>query len=104
MRGIRAVPLHHHLHRPVSHAPHGVATDARMAAQLHRRDPFPVLGREVDGMELHGERQFGGIEDGARRDRDLAVAAIALLLFSADELAAPVMAAVRASKTVRHRH
>ncbi len=50
-----------------------------MAVRLHRRDPFLVLGHEVDGLEPHGERQFGGIEDGARRDRGLAVVAIALL-------------------------
>ena len=54
-----------------------------MAMQFHRRDPFLVLGHEVDGLEPHGERQFGGIEDGAGGDRGLAVAAIALLEFSA---------------------
>ena len=72
-----------------------------MAMQFHRRDPFLVLGHEVDGLEPHGERQFGGIEDGAGGDRGLAVAAIALLEFSAGQLAPPVMAAVRAQKTVR---
>ena len=71
-----------------------------MAVQPHRRDPFLVLGHEVDGLEPHGERQFGGIEV-VPADRGLAVAAIALLQFSASQLAAPVMGAVRATKTVR---
>ena len=39
-----------------------------MAVQLHRRTPLLVLGHEVDGLEPHGERQFGGIEDGAGGD------------------------------------
>ena len=96
-----SVSLHHHLHQLVSHAPRRVVGDAQMAVQLHRRDPFLVLGHEVDGLEPHGERQFGGTEDGARGDRGLAVAAIALLQFSAGQLAAPVMGAVWAWKTVR---
>ena len=49
-----------------------------MAIQLHRRDAVLVLGHEVDGLEPHGERQLGGIEEGARGHRDLATAAMAL--------------------------
>ena len=71
-----------------------------MAVQLHRRDPFLVLGHEVDGLEPHGERQFGGVEDGACGNRGLAVAAIALLELAAVELAAAVMATVRAHKPI----
>ena len=70
-----------------------------MAVQLHRRDPFLVLGHEVDGLEPHGERQFGGIEDGAGGNRGLAVAAIALLELAAVQLAAAVMATVRGTET-----
>ena len=77
------VSLHHHLHQLVSHALRGVIGDAQMAVQLQRRDPFLVLGHEVDGLEPHGERLFGGTEDGARGDRGLAVARIALLQFAA---------------------
>ena len=97
---VLAVALHHHLHQLVSHAPRGVVGDAQMAAQLHRRDPFLVLGHEVDGLEPHGERQFGGIEDGAGSDRGLAVAAIALLELAAVQLTAAVMATVRAQKPI----
>ena len=48
---VLAVALHHHLHQLVSDAPRGVVGDAQMAVQLHRRDPFLVLGHEVDGLE-----------------------------------------------------
>ena len=99
--GKLAVSLHHHLHHLVFHAPRRVVGDAQMAVQLHRRDPFLVLSHEVDGLEPHGERQFGGTKDGAGGDRGLTVAVIALLQFSAGHLAAPIMAAVRAQKTVR---
>ena len=42
-----------------------------MAVQLHRRDALLVLGHEVDGLEPHRQRQFGGLEDGACGDRGL---------------------------------
>ena len=71
-----------------------------MAVQLHCRDPFLVLGHQVDGLEPQGERQFGGCEDGARGDRGLSVAAIALLQLADAQLATPVMATVRAVKAV----
>ena len=89
---VLAVSLHHHLHQLVSDAPRGVVGDTQMAVQLHRRDPFLVLGHEVDGLEPHSERQFGGVEDGARGNRGLAMTAIALLELAAAQLAAAVMA------------
>ena len=71
-----------------------------MAVQLHRRDAFLVLGHEVDGLEPQRERELGGVEDGACGNRGLAVAAIALLELAAVELAAAVMATVRAQKPI----
>ena len=71
-----------------------------MAVQLHRRDAFLVLGHEVDGLEPPRERELGGVEDGACGNRGLAVAAIALLELSAVELAAAVMATVRAQTPI----
>ena len=71
-----------------------------MAVQLHRRDPFLVLGHEVDGLEPHREGQLGGVEDGACGNRGLAVAAIALLELAAAQLAASVMATVGAQKPI----
>ena len=71
-----------------------------MAVQLHRRDPFLVLGHEVDGLKPHREGQLGGVEDGSCGDRGLAVAAIALLELAAVELAASVVATVRAQKPI----
>ena len=71
-----------------------------MAVQLHRRDAFLVLGHEVDGLKPQRERELGGVEDGACGNRGLAVAAIALLELSAVELAAAVMATVRAQKPI----
>ena len=85
---VLAVALHHHLHQLVSDAPRGVVGDAQMAVQLHRRDPFLVLGHEVDGLEPHREGQLGGVKDGACGNRGLAVAAIALLELAAAQLAA----------------
>ena len=38
--------------RRMRHA--ALSGDARMAVQLHRRDPFLVLGHEADGLEPHG--------------------------------------------------
>ena len=95
---VRTVALHHHLHQLVPHAPRRVVGDAQMAVQLHRRDAFLVLGHEVDGLEPQRRRELGGVEDGACGNRGLAVAAIALLELSAVELAAAVMATVRAQK------
>ena len=37
-----------------------IVGDAQMAVQLHRRDPFLVLGHEVDGLKPHREGQLGG--------------------------------------------
>ena len=71
-----------------------------MAVQLHRRDPFLVLGHEVDGLKPHREGQLGGVEDGSCGDRGLAVAAIALLELAAAQLAASVMATVGAQKPI----
>ena len=95
---VLAVALHHHLHQLVSDAPRRVVGDAQMAVQLHRRDPFLVLGHEVDGLKPHRQGQLGGVEDGACGNRGLAVAAIALLELAAVELAASVVATVRAQK------
>ena len=97
---VLAVALHHHLHQLVSDAPRGVVGDTQMAVQLHRRDPFLVLGHEVDGLKPHREGQLGGVEDGSCGDRGLAVAAIALLELAAVELAASVVATVRAQKPI----
>ncbi len=72
-----------------------------MAMQLHRRDPLPVLGDEVDGLKPHRKRQLGGIEDGAGGDRGLAVAPIALLELAAGQLATFVVAAMRTWKSIR---
>ena len=71
-----------------------------MAVQLHRRDPFLVLGHEVDGLKPHRQGQLGGVEDGSCGDRGLAVAAIALLELAAVELTASVVATVRAQKPI----
>ena len=71
-----------------------------MTVQLHRRDAFLVLGHEVDALEPQGEWQLGGVEEGACGNRGLAVAAIALLELVAVELAAAVMATVRAQKLI----
>ena len=71
-----------------------------MAVQLHRRDAFLVLGHEVDGLKPLRQGQLGGVEDGSCGDRGLAVAAIALLELAAVQLAASVMATVRAQKPI----
>ena len=97
---VLAVALHHHLHQLVSDAPRGVVGDTQMAVQLHRRDAFLVLGHEVDGLKPHRQGQLGGVEDGSCGDRGLAVAAIALLELAAVELAASVVATVRAQKPI----
>ena len=97
---VLAVALHHHLHQLVSDPPRGVVGDTQMAVQLHRRDPFLVLGHEVDGLKPHRQGQLSGVEDGACGDRGLAVAAIALLELAAVELAASVVATVRAHKPI----
>ena len=97
---VLAVALHHHLHQLVAHAPRRVVGDAQMTVQLHRRDPFLVLGHEVDGLKPHRQEQLGGVEDGSCGDRGLAVAAIALLELAAVELAASVVATVRAQKPI----
>ena len=97
---VLAVAFHHHLHQLVSDAPRRVVGDPQMAVQLHRRDAFLVLGHEVDGLEPHRQGQFRGVEDGAGGDRGLAVAAIALLELAAVELAASVVATVRAYEAI----
>ena len=89
-----SVSLHHHLHQLVPDAPRRVVGDAEMAVQLHRRDPFLVLGHEVEGLEPHRQRQLGGVEDGSCGNRGLAMAAIALLELAAGQLAVAVMATV----------
>ena len=98
---VLAVALHHHLHQLVLHAPGGVVGDAEMAMQLHRRDALLVLGHEVEGLEPHAQRQLGGIEDSACGHRGLAMAAMALLELAGGQLAAAVMATVRALESVR---
>ena len=95
-----AVSLHHHLHQLVPDAPRRVVGDPQMAVQLHRRDPFLVLGHEVEGLEPHRQRQLGGVEDGSRGNRGLAMAAIALLELAAGQLAMAVMATVGAHEAM----
>ena len=95
-----AVALHHHLHQLVAHAPRRVVGDAELAVQLHRRCTFLVLSHEVDALEPHRQGQLGGLEDGAGGNGGLAVAAIALLELVCGQLAASVVAAVRAHETV----
>ena len=97
---VLAVSLHHHLHQLVSDTPCGVVGDPQMAVQLHRRNALFVLGHEVDGLKPHRQEQLGGVEDGSCGDRGLAVAAIALLELAAVELAASVVATVRAQKPI----
>ena len=98
---VHSAGLHHQLHQLVAYLPRRVVGDARMAVQLDRRDAFLVMGDEGDGLEPHRERQLCGIEDGPGGDRDHAVAAIALLELAGVELAASVMATVRAKKSIR---
>ena len=95
-----AVSLHHHLHQLVPDAPRRVVGDPQMAVQLHRRDPFLVLGHEVEGLEPHRQRQLGGVEDGSRGNRGLAMAAMALLELAAGQLAVAVMATVGAHEAI----
>ena len=78
----------------------GVVGDAELAVQLHRRCTFLVLGHEVDALEPHRQGQLGGLEDGAGGNGGLAVAAIALLELVCGQLAASVVAAVRAHEAV----
>ena len=73
-----------------------VVGDGELAVQRHRRDPFLALGHEVDALEPHREGELRGLEDGAGGNRGLAVAAIALLELVCGQLAASVVAAVRA--------
>ncbi len=60
----------------------------------HRRCTFLVLGHEVEALEPHRQGQLGGVEDGARGDGGLEMAAVALLELSGVQLTAPVMSAV----------
>ena len=69
-----------------------------MAVQFHRRNASLVLIHEVDGLEPHREWQLGGLKDGAGGDGTLAVAAITRLMLADVELAALVVATVRARK------
>lgn len=71
-----------------------------MARELHARNALLVLGDQVDSQKPSGEGQFAGIEDGASGYRSLPVATVALLQLAVGELAAPVMAAVRAPEAV----
>ncbi len=74
--------------------------DAELAVQRHRRCTFLVLGHEGDALESHRQGQLGGLEDGAGGNGGLAVAAIALLELVCGQLAASVVAAVRAHEPV----
>ena len=71
-----------------------------MAVQLHRRDPFVVLGHEVEGLEPQRQRQLGGVEEGCCGNRGLAMAAMALLELAVGQLAVAVMATVGAHEAV----
>ena len=95
---VLSVALHHHLHQLVAYAPGGVVGDAELAVQRHRRAPTLALGHEVDALEPHREGQLRGLEDGAGGNGCLAVAAVALLELAGVQLAAVVMATVRAEE------
>lgn len=71
-----------------------------MVVQLHRRTSFLVLSHEVEGLEPQRERTLGGVDDGAGGARCLAMAAVALLELLAGQLAAAVIATVRAEKSI----
>ena len=69
--------------------------------QLHRRHSLLGLGDQIHGLKPHRQRQFGGLENGARRDRSLTMALVALAQLSGMEMATVAVTAVRAFEAVR---
>ena len=95
------VALHHHLHQFVLQASRRVVGNPQLPVQLHRRHSFLGLGDQIHGLKPHRQRQFGGLENGARRDRSLTMALVALPQLSGIEMATVTVTAVRAFEAVR---
>ncbi len=63
------VTLVHDLQELVLELPGSVVADPQLAGQLQRQEAILALGQQVDGQEPGGQRQVGGMEDGAGSDR-----------------------------------
>lgn len=99
-RGVRLAPRHHR-HDLLLHRPGGRLLDPETAAELDRRDAVLRRHDQVDGCEPGGQRQLGRVEDRARRQRGLRLAAVALIQPPARRNAIAAMAAGRADEAVR---
>ncbi len=95
------IALQHHLHELVLHSPSSVVRNAQVAMQFHRRNTFFVLGDQIDCLKPDRQWQLGGFKDGSGYHRGLPMTAIALLQLATGELTAPLVAAVRAAKSIR---
>ncbi len=98
------VALEHRLHQLVLHAPGRVAGDAQLAVQMHRRNAFFALRRQMDRLEPHRQRQLRRLEDGAGDRGGLALAPAALAQLARVRVAALVVAAVGTDEAVRPAH
>ena len=95
------VPFQHDLHELVLHPPGGVVGDTQMAAQLHGRYAFLVLGNQVDTQKPGRQGELGGFEDSTSRHGGLPVAAVTLLELSVSNPAALVVAAMGTFEAIR---
>jgi len=73
------VALVHDLQQLVFELPGRVVADAELPGQLQRREAILALGQQVDGQEPGGQRQVGGMEDGAGGERGLMMTAMTLV-------------------------
>ena len=73
------VTLVHDLQELVLELPGSVVTDPQLAGQLQRREATLALGQQVDGQEPSGQRQVGGMEEGAGGKRGLMMTAMTLV-------------------------
>src|SRR4051812_6911231 len=72
--------------------------------RLDRVDPAPAPRQVVDGREPGGERQLGVLEDGARRQPQLLLAAVALGQLAGPELAGAAAGASGAGQALPPAH
>ena len=91
----------HHLHDLLLHRPGVALLDPEPAAEFDRADP--VLGRdhEMDGQEPGGQGQLGGVEDRPGGERDLALAAVALVELAPGQPRVATVVAGRADEPLR---
>ena len=74
--------------------PGRVVLDAQVAAELERGHPCLGLADQIKGQKPGGQRQFGGLQDRAGRERGLMAAGAALVTLEPPAVHEPMIMAL----------